>query len=100
VHVTIRDCRDFILAGRRVALDPVWPDVGPYERWLTIGCDPYELWRARAVAKAHRRTPPLRYGTRARQALEIALARAVIADLGWTLTDEERLILDEAARGV
>lgn len=55
--------------------------------------DAYERQEASEVWSAQRRVPPQMLGSWARYRDELALARAIIADLGWDLSDEERVLL-------
>lgn len=55
--------------------------------------DPYERQEASEVRPAERRLPLHELGSWARYRDELDLARAIIADLGWALSEEERDLL-------
>ena len=55
--------------------------------------DPYERQEASEVWSAQRHLPLAPLGSWARYRDELALAGAIIADLGWTLSDDERALL-------
>jgi hypothetical protein len=55
--------------------------------------DPYERQEAGEVWSAERHLPLAPLGSWARYSDELALAKAIVADLGWTLSEEERALL-------